>query len=201
MDTQWKVSGTYFEACNCNAACPCPFLGAPTEGSCTALVAWHIDEGRFEGASLNGLNAVLAAWSPGSMMDGNWKVALYLDERADAPQKDALAKIFSGEAGGHLGALAPLISEVLGVKSVPIAYKAEGRERSMEIPGIAAADIAAIEGQGGKEITISNPAFAPVPDQAMVASRSRSASYDDFGLRLDVNGKNGFYSPFVYQAA
>lgn len=200
MENQWKVAGTYFEACNCKSACPCPFLGAPTEGNCTALVAWHIDQGKFDEVMLDDLNAVLSAYSPGSMLEGNWKVALYLDERANVQQRDALEKIFSGQAGGYPSALAPLIGEVMGIKSVPIEFKAEGRQRSLRIPGIAAADIMAINGQGGHEITISNPAFTPVPGQAMVAAKSAQASYDDFGIKLDVTNRNGFYSPFVYQA-
>ena len=36
----WSIKGTYFESCNCEVACPCLFLSAPTEGYCTALVGW-----------------------------------------------------------------------------------------------------------------------------------------------------------------
>jgi hypothetical protein len=34
----WGLSGTYFESCNCDTACPCVFLSEPTEGDCTVLV-------------------------------------------------------------------------------------------------------------------------------------------------------------------
>lgn len=199
MDTQWNVNGTYFEACTCDSPCPCPFLGAPTEGSCTALVAWHVDDGMYGETRLDGLNAVLAAYSPGTMLDGNWKVALYVDERADEQQADAMQKIFSGAAGGLPGALQPLISEVLGVRKVPIDYRAEGRKRSLNIPGIAAVDIEALAGQGGREITIGNPAFAPVQGVELVAGKSESARFQDHGIGFDVSDKNGFYAPFSYQ--
>ena len=43
----WSLSGTYMESCNCEAACPCVFLGPPTEGECTVLIAWHVDRGSF----------------------------------------------------------------------------------------------------------------------------------------------------------
>jgi hypothetical protein len=141
MNEQWKVTGSYFETCNCEAACPCVFTSPPTDGACTVLLAWHIERGNFAGVALDDFNVVLAAYSPGHMLQGNWKVALYLDERADAGQKDAMQKIFSGQAGGHLAALGPLISEVKGVKSVPIEYRAKGRARGMRIPGIAEAEI------------------------------------------------------------
>ncbi|MEE8334606.1 MAG: DUF1326 domain-containing protein, partial [Alphaproteobacteria bacterium] len=41
----WSLKGTYFESCNCDAACPCVFLSAPTDGDCTVLIGWHIDQG------------------------------------------------------------------------------------------------------------------------------------------------------------
>jgi len=200
MAESWKVNGTYFEACNCATACPCVFLSAPTEGQCTALVAWHIDQGSFGSASLNGLNVALLAHSPGHMLQTKWKVALYLDERASAEQQQALGGIFSGQAGGHLAALAPLIGEVMGVKAVPIEYSASGKQRSLRIPKVVEADIEALEGQGGALVTISNHPFTPVPGQPAVVSTSKRLSVNDYGISLDLSGKNGFYSAFAYQS-
>jgi len=196
----WKVRGTYFETCNCATACPCVFLSAPTEGQCTALIAWHIDEGQYGGTALDGLNAALLAHSPGHMLQTQWKVALYLDERANAGQQAALGGIFSGQAGGHLAALAPLIGEVLGVKTAAITYTASGRRRSLVIPDIAEAEIEAIQGQGDKLVTITNHPFTPVPSQPAVVGTSRRMRYSDHGISLDISGKNGFYSPFAYQS-
>jgi hypothetical protein len=65
MPISWKIAGSYFEACNCNVACPCVFTNPPTGGECTVLIAWHIDQGSFGEIDLEGLNAVLAAYSPG----------------------------------------------------------------------------------------------------------------------------------------
>ena len=200
MAESWKVNGTYFEACNCAAACPCIFLSAPTEGNCTVILAWHIDQGKSGSASLNGLNVALLAHTPGHMMQTKWKVALYLDERASADQQKALGGIFSGQAGGHLAALAPLIGEVMGVKAVPIEYSANGKKRSLRIPKIAEADIEALEGQGGALVTIQNHPFTAVPGQAAVVSTSKRLSISDYGIAVDVSGKNGFYSPFAYQS-
>ena len=113
MAEAWQVRGTYFEACNCAVACPCNFLSAPTEGDCKVIVAWHVDEGRYGAVDLAGLNVALFGFSPGHMMQEKWKVALYTDERASQEQTQALATIFSGQGGGHLAALGPLIGEVL----------------------------------------------------------------------------------------
>jgi hypothetical protein len=200
MAESWKVTGTYFEACNCAAACPCVFLSAPTEGACTIIAAWHIDQGNFGAVQLNGLNVALLAATPGHMLQTKWKVALYLDDKASADQQKALGGIFSGQAGGHLAVLGPLIGEVMGVKPVPIEYSANGKRRSLRIPHIAEADIEALEGQGGALVTIDNHPMTVVPGHAAVVATSKKLRISDHGISLDISGKNGFYSAFAYQS-
>jgi len=194
----WKIEGTYFEACNCEAACPCVFLSKPTEGQCDAMVAWHIDKGSFEKVALDGLNVALAVHSPGHMAQVKWEVAVYLDERANDAQKDALTKIFAGQAGGHPARLASHVGKILGVASVPMQYAAAGKQRSLKIPNRVEASIEAIEGQGGAEITIENHPLCIAPGEPAVAARSRKLSYRDHGMSWEVSGRNGFYSPFQY---
>ena len=201
MKTQWKVSGTYFEVCNCEAACPCVFAGPPTSGDCTVLIAWHIEEGGFDGTKLDGLNAVLAVHSPGHMLQTKWQVALYLDQRATPPQADALGKIFSGQAGGHPANLAPMIGQVLGAKSAAIEFREEGKRRSLRIGDIASAELEAVAGADGGETTISNHALCVAPGFPAVVARSKSASFHDLGLNLQVSEKNAFYSKFAYRSA
>ena len=85
-------------------------------------MAWHINQGHLGNQSLDGLNVALAPYSPGTMIDGNWQAALYVDEQADDTQLDALVQIFSGQQGGHPAILMSFVSEVLGVKKVKIDY-------------------------------------------------------------------------------
>jgi len=198
MAADWKVSGTYFEACNCDVACPCVFTSPPTAGSCTLLVAWHVASGRFGDTVLDGLNAALATYAPENMLKGGWKVALYVDERGDQKQRDALTAVFSGQGGGHLAALGPLIAQVLGVKAVPIQYQENGKKRRLSIRGIAESEIAALPGQGGADVTLSNHPFTVVPGHAAVVSKSTTVTFKDHGLDWHISGKNGFYSPFAY---
>ena len=97
MADRWSLTGTYFEACNCEAACQCVFLSPPDVDECTILVGWHIDSGTMGDVSLDGFNVALAVHSPGHMAQVQWKVALYLDERASQAQGDALSQIFAGQ--------------------------------------------------------------------------------------------------------
>ena len=196
----WNVEGTYFESCNCEAACPCVFLSDPTEDECGVVVAWHIDKGRFEDVPLDGLNVAFAVRSPGNMAKVKWDAAVYLDARANDKQKDALTKIFAGQAGGHPARLASHVGKVLGVASVPIEYTARGKQRSLKIPQVADVAIEAFEGQGGADITISNHPLCIAPGEPAVAARSKKLEYRDHGMHWEVSGKNGFYSPFRYAA-
>jgi hypothetical protein len=199
MAAKWSLNGTYFEGCNCDSACPCVFLSAPTYGDCTVIVAWHIAQGKFENVELNGLNTVFTAYAPGHMMENKWKIALYVDDKASETQKNALVQIFSGQAGGHPAVIASMVGEVLGVKSAPIEYKAEGRRRSLRVANLATAEIEGVEGQGGAEVTVNNVPFAVVPGFPAVAAKSKQVSYKDYGQTWEISGKNGFYSAFAYQ--
>src|SRR5436309_2354219 len=122
---QWRLSGDYFENCNCDVVCPClaspnaPLTARPTQGACDVMLAFHIDSGVYDSIALDGLNVVLVAHAPGPMADGNWSVAAYLDERADDRQSEALGAIFTGAEGGPMAAFAPLIGTQLGVKKTP----------------------------------------------------------------------------------
>lgn len=200
MSEPWTLEGTYFETCNCETACPCVFLSPPTEGDCTVLLAWHVDKGRCGDLSLDGLNVALAVHSPGHMAEVKWKAALYLDERASAEQKQALTRIFGGQAGGHLGRIAQHIGEVLGVRSVPIEYRADGRRRSVRVGEVADATIQAIDGPQG-DVTIAGHPLAISPGFPAVASRSEKLRYEDHGYHWEISKRNGFYSPFRYTNA
>jgi hypothetical protein len=196
----WELKGQYFEACNCEAACPCVFLSPPTEDDCTSLVGWHIDEGQFDGTSLDGLNVALAVLSPGHMAEVQWQVALYLDDRASEPQRQALATIFSGQAGGHPARLANHIGEVLGAGPATIEFETSGKQTSMKIAGVADVVINAITGQGDGDVTVEGHPLAISPGFDAVVSRSEHLTYDDYGMQWELSEKNGFYSPFEYAA-
>jgi hypothetical protein len=199
MTTNWKIDGTYFETCNCDVACPCVFLSPPTEGDCTVLLCWHIDQGNFENVSLDGLNVALAVHSPGNMLEGDWKAALYLDDNAAPDQNEALTKIFAGQVGGHPAMLGAHIGEVLGVSTAAIDYRAEGKKRSVTVGNVAEAEIEAMGGQGDAEITITNHPLCIAPGYPAVAAKSKKLSYRDYGLNWEISDKNGFFSQFTYQ--
>lgn len=194
------VKGTYFEACNCDYVCPCIFLNDPTEGYCKAFLGWHIDKGRIGDVVLDGFN--MSAWlhAPGNLADGNWSMALYVDERADEAQTKALTEIWAGKHGGHPAVFASLTTEILGVRSTAIEYKLNGKNKHLKVAGAGEVEINAIEGANGKDVTIHDMPLAVAPPYPVVAHESKRVRYNDHGADQLNSGTNGFASPFVYKA-
>lgn len=199
---RWRLQGDYFENCNCEILCPCIVRGAaavPTEGHCDVGFAFHINEGDFNGISLNGLNFVVVAYTPGKMSDGNWTMAAYVDERADQQQRQALERILSGEVGGPSGRRwGGLTTNFLGTKYAPITYRAEGRTRSVYIPQIMDFNVEGIMTRDQTEpMRLENTAH-PVNSSLALARGTRS-TYTDHGMRWDNTRKNGHYAPFEWR--
>jgi len=200
-ETSWRIRGDYFENCNCDVVCPClfstnpPMTSTPTQGACEVPFAFHIEEGAFGDTSLDGLNAVVILRTPGPMGEGNASVALYVDERGDDAQREALTAIFSGGAGGPMGLLAPLVSEVVGVRTAPIAFSKDGTHRSAEIPGVVSLAVHAVPNLAPDDAIWAANAHPFAPAGVAMAVGEDGSTYSDYGMSWDNSGKNGHYAP------
>ena len=193
----FAVKGQYFEACSCAVSCPCIWLGPATEDACDVFFAWHITEGERDGVDLAGLNAALAVHTPKQMTDGNWKVALYLDDRAEPNQAEALGAIFSGQAGGHLANLAPLIGEVAGVTSVPITFDASDGARSVKVGDALTMRVEQVIGMDGETpAVITNPPLGAIT-QPVTQAKSVEVAYHD-AWDFTTSERNSFITDFAY---
>jgi hypothetical protein len=198
--TAWQIKADYFENCNCDVVCPClasvnPQLTAmPTQGACEVAFAFHIESGHYGDTTLDDLNVVMIARTPGPMGQGNWTAALYVDERGDADRREALRQIFSGAAGGTMGHFAPLISTFLGVKAVPITFQKDGRRRSVEIPNLMHMGVQALPNGTPEGIMASNLHPFNLEGVALAVGEAGS-TWADYGMRWDNSGKNGHYAP------
>lgn len=101
--SEWLVAGNVLIACNCEYGCPCNFNARPSHGFCEGGWIWSIEHGHVGGVNLAGLGvALFAAW-PGAIHEGGGRAVCYIDERADAAQRPALASVLRGELGGPWG--------------------------------------------------------------------------------------------------
>ena len=126
----WTLKGELILNCNCTVFCPCVVsLGKhpPTEGHCQTWGGVRIDEGQYGDIDLSGLNIGLLIEIPGNMGRGNWKVAIFVDDRASDEAYEALVTIFSGAAKGTTGLFTMLVGEFLGAERQPITYETEGK--------------------------------------------------------------------------
>jgi hypothetical protein len=199
--TRWQIAGDYFENCNCDVVCPClfspnaPLTSMPTAGACEVAFGFHVDRGSYGDIPLDGLNVALAARTPGVMAEGNWSVALYLDERADEQQRQALQAIFTGSVGGPVAALAPLISTVLGVKTVPITFHKEGQRRSVEIKSVMQLAVHALPSMNPDEEIWAKTGHPFAPTSLAMAVGDAKSTWADYGMHWDNTGKNAHYAP------
>src|SRR3954465_1635183 len=100
----WALSGTYLEACNCEAICPCRRIGGrqggrSTYGICLGALSWQIVEGRAGDTDPGGRGGVIVCRYSDDEPGSPWDFVLYLDDRADDHQRAALEAIFLGHAG------------------------------------------------------------------------------------------------------
>src|SRR5438445_4050699 len=144
-EQKWTMRGEYMESCNCDYLCPCIYTNpqAPvTYDHCTAALVFRIDGGNYGDTRLDGLKFALVIRSGKVMADGNWVFAGVVDEGADDAQRQALAAIVSGEAGGPPSLIRQhLVSDFRGVEFKPIKFDLAGLKRSVAIPAILAFEI------------------------------------------------------------
>jgi hypothetical protein len=198
--TKWKLAGDYFENCNCGVVCPClfspsaPATSRPTEGDCHVVFLFHINQGVYSDAKLDGLNAAAFWSSDGPISKGNLTTGIYLDERADDRQADALTAIFGGTAGGPIAAFATLFGKSLGVKKVPITFKIDGKVRSGEIPSVLSMSVRPLQSLAEGEENWVSSGYPVNPTKLALAVGRDGSTLSDYGLHWDNSGRNGFYS-------
>ncbi len=198
----WSLTGEYFENCNCEIFCPCEASAAfkADNERCQVPLVCHIDSGEKDGVSLDDLNFTLLIDSPQVMGDGNWRVGVYIDERADASQREALGAILSGSAGGAPEALGPFIGEQLGVKFVQIDFESSNGRKRVTVPGIMEFEVEGVKGAEGKVIEVTNIDHPMGSNLAVAKSVVGTYNDPDWGVSFDNTGKNGNYREFAWQA-
>lgn len=198
----WRVAGSYYEVCDCEAICPCRRQGGrvgdrSSYGVCNFALSWQIREGYAGTIGLADLAVVLAGSYNDDEPGKPWRVALYLDQRADPAQQAALGNIFLGRAGGTtLRNFAKAIGEVYAVRTARIALDHTPRREQMRAGDFVAARTAAAV-QAAEVISCGIPGHDHL-GQEIVAARFR---VDDAPLHWEVTGRCGFATTFAYSSA
>jgi hypothetical protein len=137
----WRIRGSYFESCNCEAICPCRTVdgvrsGRSTYGECLGVLSWIIDSGRGGDVTLDGLSVALAIRYHDDEPGSPWTFVMYIDANADDAQRDALVGIYTGRLGGDALAHFPWAwkeSVRVAVRPVEIEVSHEPRRQWLRI--------------------------------------------------------------------
>jgi hypothetical protein len=198
----WNLKGSYVETCSCELMCPCNLSldhGA-TDDFCRVTLVFDIGEGEIEGTDIGGLKVAVIADTPKVMTEGNWRVGVFIDAQATDEQAGKLVQVFSGQLGGPMGNLAPLIGEMLGVERARIEVHHDGLQHSVRIGDaidFEIEDIVPFGVETGEPVRFSGMGHPVASDLTMAeAQRSR---INAFGIEYE--GKTGLSTSEISWAA
>jgi hypothetical protein len=157
---------------------------------CRVVLAFNIRQGAVEGTDIAGRKVVLIADTPKVMTEGNWRVGVFIDDGATAAQFDALVQVFSGQLGGPMAGLAPLIGEMLGVQRAAIDLQDDGLLHSVRVDDVIDFEIEDIVPFGvetGEPVRFSGM-FHPVGSDLTMAEAKRTR-INAYGIEYE--GKTG----------
>ena len=184
----WNLEGSYVETCSCELMCPCNLSmdhGA-TYDFCRVSLVFNIREGDVDGTDIGGLKVAVVGDTPKVMTEGNWKLGVFVDDGTSDEQFDALSKIFTGQSGGPMEALAPLVGEVLGVERAAIEVHDDGLRHSVRVGDaidFEIEDIVPFGVESGQPIRFDGM-FHPVGSNLTMAEAKRSR-INAFGIQYE----------------
>ena len=139
--TYWEFKGRELVNCTCEYGCNCQFNALPDKGHCHAVAAIQIDEGRYGDTALDGLRITALFKWPGPVHEGHGEALAFVDERADAAQREALLKIMTGQDTDPFATVFAVFASTIETMHEPVfapidfEVDVEGRRGRLRIDG------------------------------------------------------------------
>jgi len=199
----YQLEGTLLEVCTCNVLCPCWIGEDPDgDGTCDSVMAWHVDQGTVNGTGVSGRTVAVVTHIPGNVLKGNWKIALFVDDKASEQQNQALLDVWTGKLGGPVADLVQLIGEVVAVERAPITYELNEGKGRLKIGSVADTEMEPYRGPTGAVTTLNESIFTTIPGApAWVAKASKYVrKSSQYGLKdIDLQGHNAIQGSFRFE--
>jgi hypothetical protein len=197
----WRINGSYFESCNCDAICPCRRIdgvpgGRSTHGVCLGVLSWLIRDGTSDGVDLSGQPVTIVSRYSDDEPGSPWSWVLYLDRRASEEQRAALEGIYSGRLGGDAERHFPWVwktSDLLAVRPVEIDIDHTRRRQRLRIREHVSVRIRD-RYQGDETVTCVIPGHGRAGEE-LVADE---LLVEDSALAFSYRGVCGYGSDFDY---
>jgi len=198
----YQLDGSLLEVCTCNILCPCWVGEDPDGGKCDGVLAWHFDKGSIDGTDVSGRTFVILAHIPGNILEGNWRVVVYVDDQATDEQQQALLDVWTGKLGGPVADLAQLVGEVLAVERAPITFKVEGAKGTLKIGDAIHADLQPFKGATGESTALHDSVFTTIPGSPAYVGKADRYKVDvpAHGFEIDLQGHNAVQGSFHFEA-
>jgi hypothetical protein len=121
--TPWEIKGLELVNCTCEYGCNCQFDALPDKGHCHAVAGTQINEGHYGKTKLDGLRiAAIFKW-PGAIHEGNAEAIAFVDDKADAEQREALLKIMTGQDTDPFATMFAVYSSTVTKMNAPVFTK------------------------------------------------------------------------------
>ncbi len=198
----YTLEGQLLEVCTCKTLCPCWVGEDPDFGTCDGTLAWNISKGTVNGVDVSGLTICALCHIPGNILEGNWRVVLYVDDRASAEQKDALLQVWGGKLGGPVGDLVQLVGEVVAVKDATFTAEVKEGKGLLVVGDAIHAEMEPFIGATGEATTLHDTIFTTIPGSPAYVSKSPKyrAKNAELGLDIDLSGHNAVQGSFRFEA-
>ena len=199
---KYRIQGSLLEACSCSAPCPCWIGDDPHGGTCDAFLAYRIDKGTIEGVDVGGIAFAIVSQIPGNVLKGNWKVVIYMSNKAKPAQKKVILDAWTGKLGGPLADLAKLVGEIKGVYDAPIQFKLEKGKGTIKIGDKVQAAMAPYVDAKGSPTTISNTIFSTIPGSPAYVSKAtyHKVHIPEHGMEWSFTNRNAIEGAFRFVA-
>lgn len=198
----YRLSGHFFELCDCETICVCWLGEEPTDGRCTGVFAWTITSGTIGGTDVAGTRVVSASYHTGNRREGGLDVYLFVDDNATEKQAEVLADAFTGRLGGPLGELAKLMGELRGTARTSIELINGDRTTTLRVGNSISGTAETLFGTDGQATELAHSPYSDV-----MASRAEIGKTADFkinlgapGFDLEVTGRSAMRGRFAYRS-
>ena len=196
----YQLEGRLLEVCTCNVLCPCWVGEDPDGGTCDGVLAWHVDEGTVDGTNVSGRTLVILTHIPGNILQGNWRIRVYVDDQATPEQKDAMLNVWTGKLGGPVADLAQLVGEVMAVEQVPITFEVKGVNGTLKVGTAIDAGLKPFQGATGKETALHDTVFTTIPGSPAYVGKATHYRVNAPEFQIDLQGHNAVSGSFRFVA-
>jgi hypothetical protein len=198
----YQLEGDLLEVCDCRVLCPCWIGEDADNGTCDTILAYNMKKGTINGTDVTGLSLALMAHIPGNILQGNWKVAVFVDDRASKQQEDALLGVWTGKFGGPVADLAKFVGEVVAVQRAPITFTLKEGAGTLKVGAAADCEMSPYKGPGDHVTTLNNSVFSTIPGSPAYVSKATKYRRNTKSIGLadvDLQNHNAIQGTFRFE--